>query len=275
MAPESWRLLLSGGASGARNMALDEALLASAAQAHTLRLYWFAPPCLSLGAHQPLDEVDRAACAAAGVEIVRRPSGGRAVLHDGELTYALVGPAVGPVFGDGVLPSYRRIGAALVDCCARLGLAVASGAQGRGVSGPSCFGAAAPYEPLADGAKLAGSAQLRRGGAVLQHGSLRLSRPRVETATLLRERRAGQRIPADPASLSDLLGRSISREAACSALRDAFAERFAVALRPGALSAAERTAAEALEERYGGAEWTARRSLSALSPSRRPSTAPA
>jgi lipoyl(octanoyl) transferase len=270
-----WRLILSGGAAGARNMALDEALLCSAALRHTLRLYWFAPPCLSIGAHQSLEDVDRAACAAAGVQVVRRPSGGRAVLHDGEITYALVGPAAGAVFGGGVLPSYKRIGSALMAACAELGLAVVSEAGGRGASGPSCFSAAAPYEPLAAGAKLAGSAQLRRGASVLQHGSLRLTRPHVDTSLLLRERRAGQRIPADPPSLSELLGRAVSRDTAISALREAFSACFAVELTPGALSAEELMAAGTLEQRYRGADWTARPSVSDSPASPRPSPAPA
>ena len=258
----SWRLLRSGGASDARNMALDEALLAGARGRHTLRMYWFAPPCLSIGAHQPLDEVDLEACAAQGIDVVRRPSGGRAVLHDAEITYALAGPADGVVFAGGVLDSYRRIGAALAAACAAIGLAVVSDGERRGVSGPSCFAAAAPYEPLAGAAKVAGSAQLRRGAVALQHGSLRLGEPCVAVETLLRERRPGQRIPADPPPLSELLGRAVERDEAAVALIAAFARTFEVELVEGTLAAEELVAAADHQAHYSDAVWTERRTAS-------------
>jgi lipoate-protein ligase A len=232
-------------------MALDEALLADARDRHTLRLYWFAPPCLSIGAHQPIEEVDLAACAERGIEVVRRPSGGRAVLHDGEITYAIAGPGDGDAFAGGVLDSYRRIGAALTAACATLGLPVVSDGERRGVSGPSCFAAAAPYEPLAGVVKVAGSAQLRRGAVVLQHGSLRLGVPSVSIETLLRERRPGQRIPADPPPLSDLLHREVTRDEAAAALIAACATTFGVELVEAGLTRAELDATETLEERCG------------------------
>src|SRR2546430_71073 len=107
-----WRLLVSGGGPAAHNMAVDEALMRSVADApspwsHTIRLYWFEPAALSIGANQPIGEVDLEACRTAGVDVVRRPTGGRAVLHDGELTYAVAGQADGIVFAGDIRASYR------------------------------------------------------------------------------------------------------------------------------------------------------------------------
>lgn len=264
-----WRLLVDGGASGARNMAIDEALLEcvrGGERRHTLRLYWFAPPCLSLGANQPLDEVDRAACERLGVEVVRRPTGGRAVLHDGDLTYALCGPEDGPVFGGGIRPSYRRISEALLEAVRRLGLVRASAAPpapaaSPAPTSPSCFDSASPYEILVAGLKLAGSAQVRRGGAVLQHGSLRLAAPCVSAAHLLRARRSHEPLPEapEPPVLGDLVGTPVDRVAAMQAVAAGFAAAFDVCLDQAPLEDAEQSSALHLErEKYRTPAWTQR-----------------
>lgn len=258
---ERWRLIVSGPASGARNMALDEALLDGPSDGHTLRLYWFDPPALSIGAFQPLAEVDLAACAGLGIDVVRRPTGGRAVLHDGCLTYALVGPLAGPVFRGSVQQSYGRVAAALLNACELLGLhsAVPAAATAHAPSGPSCFAGAAPHELAVAGGKIAGSAQVRRGGRALQHGSLRLAAGRYHAADLLRPRRPGAVVPADPPPLGRLLGREVSRAEAAEALIAAFAACCSARLLPGTLTAAEEAAARRLEAvRYRAATWAAR-----------------
>src|SRR5262245_26744014 len=123
---ETWRLLIDDFADSATNMARDEALAAvhaSGVPSPTLRLYRWRPACLSLGRFQRSAAIDRAACARAGVEIVRRPSGGRALLHDDELTYAVIARADHPlVAGGSVVDSYRRISAALLAGLRRLGV---------------------------------------------------------------------------------------------------------------------------------------------------------
>src|SRR5689334_16981845 len=124
---ETWRLLIDEPLDGATNMARDGAIAAAHARGEappTLRLYRWRPACLSLGRFQRAGAVDRSACARARVQIVRRPSGGRALLHDDELTYAVVArddhPALG---GEGILASYRQISLALRDGLRRLGVA--------------------------------------------------------------------------------------------------------------------------------------------------------
>jgi lipoate-protein ligase A len=175
--PARWRLLLDGPGAGSWNMAVDEALLRSVQRgaAPTLRFYTWDGAWLSLGFAQRLDAARRAACRDAGVGIVRRATGGRAVLHGADLTYAVVAPAAALPLG--LQATYARIGQALYLALARLGVpaqpAAPDGAA-RGRTGFDCFESATPHEICAGARKLAGSAQRRAGGGVLQHGSLRL-----------------------------------------------------------------------------------------------------
>jgi lipoate-protein ligase A len=124
---ERWRLLIDPPCDGAMNMARDEALLigcASGESPPTLRLYRWQPACLSLGRFQRSSAVNRTVCASQGIHVVRRPSGGRALLHDDELTYAVAVRDTHPLFaGDSVRDAYRRISAGLLLGLQRLGVA--------------------------------------------------------------------------------------------------------------------------------------------------------
>src|SRR5207237_4047279 len=143
---EPWRLLVDSAAPGAWNMAVDEVLLdgvVAGATPPTLRFYQWRPACLSLGYFQAFEVVDLEGCQALGVDIVRRPTGGRAILHDREITYSVALPAsiLGP--DGGVLPSYYRLSIALQDGLLRLGVPVAlapeSAAGDSALNGPACF----------------------------------------------------------------------------------------------------------------------------------------
>ncbi len=168
-------MLLDGRSSGPWNMGVDEALLASLARGRgaTLRFYTWAGPWLSLGYGQSVSDERRAACRSAGVGIVRRSTGGGAVLHGADLTYALVAP-------DALLPpslqaSYAFLNDALLEALGALGVPVErSQPRSAAPKGFDCFAAPARDEICAGGRKLAGSAQRRAGGGVLQHGSIRL-----------------------------------------------------------------------------------------------------
>ncbi len=175
--PRTWRLLLHGAAAGPWNMGVDEALLASviAGGPPTLRFYSWDGPWLSLGYAQRSGPGRLAACAEAGVGVVRRATGGRAVLHGGDLTYALAAPTA--LLPDGLHSSYRLVAGALLAALRSLGVeAERSGSKALGPdrAGFDCFERAAPEEVCAAGRKLAGSAQRRTGGGVLQHGSVRV-----------------------------------------------------------------------------------------------------
>ena len=175
---------------------------------------------------QPIDDVNLEACARDGVDVVRRPSGGRAVLHDQEVTYSVVCRSTDPVFGGRVLESCSRIHEAVAVGLATLGLHVTPRAlpanlrrdAREGAAVADCFARPAAHELLDDrGRKLVGSAQARRAGALLQHGSVLLEPPRA--AGYLR----GDTVPTlGGVGLRELLGRDVSREELVDALAAGF-----------------------------------------------------
>lgn len=260
-ADRTWRLLLHPAADGAWNMAVDEAILESYADsteplAPTLRLYGWRPPALSLGrgqrAHGAHDPRFLERC---GIDLVRRPTGGRAVLHEHERTYAVIGRLGVPPFSGGVIETYARVAEALVAAMRSLGVPaqIASRENGRRTDpGPACFTMVSAHEVTAGGRKLIGSAQLRRRGAFLQHGSipLRCDPQRLAGAV-------GSPSAAD--GFTDL-GRELGRVPGTSrldrVLAKAFAQVFSARLAPGELSARENTRAQLLRHKYGSAAWT-------------------
>lgn len=170
------RIRRDGAACGSVNMARDAALLAGHRPGDdpVLRLYRWDPPAVTIGYNQDLRAFDAKALRAAGYDLVRRPTGGRAILHADELTYAVVGSSPGPLFGRSLHDSYLSINRALTAFLADLGLqaevlAGESLAQARGVS---CFRSAGRHEIRVGGRKIIGSAQRRQRGVFLQHGSI-------------------------------------------------------------------------------------------------------
>ena len=252
-----WRLLDTPPARGAWNMALDEALAGSVAQggAPVLRFYRWSPACLSLGRNQPAAGLyDEEAIRARGWDVVRRPTGGRAVLHHRELTYSAALP-------DTLLGSpreaYTAMNRALVAGLRRLGVdAAVQGDTRRRAPAPStspCFAEPVEGEVMAGGRKLVGSAQRRMGSVLLQHGSLPLEDDQGEVAALLRQPMAD----ADrPAALVPLLGRVPAWEELAAALAEGWREALGAEVVPGALTDPEKGRAEALAERYASTAWT-------------------
>lgn len=230
------RLLEDGPADGPWNMAVDQVLFASAAEGRAaLRLYRWTGPWLSLGRSQSVDADRLRAWAEAGVGAVRRPTGGRAVLHGQDLTYALAVPAAW--LPGSVAEGHHRVAEALRAALRALGVpaepAPADAAPARGFD---CFAVAAAHEPCVAGRKLAGSAQRRSAAAVLQHGSLRLG---PDPAPIVR---AAGLAPEASTSLAEL-GAEVGEEALRDALRHAFAEAFGAVLASAGLEAPEAGAA--------------------------------
>lgn len=190
-----WRFLNTGDHSPGMNMALDEAIL-QACEAGvappTLRVYGWQPPALSLGyAQNVTKEVNVAACQRYGIEIVRRPTGGRAVLHDDEVTYSVVMPIASEDGPQTLTEHYHLIGLALAEAFTHLGLGVRLARPQRAVKerhapSPACFAALSRYELSVAGKKLVGSAQKRGQQALLQHGSIPLSLDRQRLFQCLR-----------------------------------------------------------------------------------------
>jgi lipoate-protein ligase A len=271
-----WRLLLTGPADGPTNMALDEAIMEAVDAGQvppTLRLYGWQPPCLSIGRFQAVaGAVDVDACRVRGFDLVRRPTGGRAILHDTparELTYSLAIPQNDPRVAGDVPASYRAISAALVRGLARLGIAAQLAPAREGPLHPetaACFDQPSDYEVTVDGRKLVGSAQARSGGVLLQHGTVLLDVDLTAWVAVLRPP-AGlspaafqEHLAGRLTSLRHILGRRVAFDETANALANGFRETFGVALEPGALIEVEQRRAEALRrEKYAVGSWTFRR----------------
>ena len=177
----TWRLVTDGDLPGAHNMARDVAILEAVSSSEapsTLRLYGWNPPCLTLGRHQAVAAADLAFCRREGIDVVRRPTGGRALLHHLELTYAVVAP-----LGIGPMPrplqdAYRTICRALVKAMRSLGVEaeLTGGEVNLELPGPRttipCFEAPAGGEVVVRGRKLVGSAMRSHKGTILQHGAV-------------------------------------------------------------------------------------------------------
>jgi len=282
---KAWRLIEDPPADGYRNMAADEALLeACAADGEgfpALRLYSFRPACLSLGFSQEhARSVDLDFCRARGIDVVRRPTGGRAVLHDDEVTYSLVARRVTPPFEGSLLDVYCAVSKGLLAAFQRLGVAaaVSSGAAGTGSprGSAACFAEPSRHEIASGGTKVAGSSQARRRGAFLQHGSipLRIDVPLLAGATRGpaasgEGARDGAPETAGPGptltgagleGLAAVAGRDVGPEDLRAALRAGFEEAFNAHLVRGSMSGPERERAEWLRaHRYLAANWTLRR----------------
>ena len=265
--PAEWRLIQTIPAPGAWNMAVDEAILVAAgsgAVPPTLRLYAWDPPCLSLGYAQPYADVDVPRLFERGWQVVRRPTGGRAILHTDELTYSVCGPSSEPRLAGSVLESYRSLSAALLAALHLLDIPAESHPISVDQShGPVCFEVPSNYEITVAGRKLIGSAQARRKEGILQHGTLPLQGDlsRIVQALVFPDENTRQvkaeRLLARAATLEEVVGRVIPRQQAAQAFVSAFEETLNLRLTPAALTPAELARAEGLvEAKYAHSDWT-------------------
>ncbi|MBI4715543.1 MAG: lipoate--protein ligase family protein [Nitrospirae bacterium] len=261
-----WRLLATGNRTGPFNMALDEATAAACGLGvvpPTLRFYGWDSPTLSIGYFQKIrgDGLGKR-CREREIALVRRPTGGRAVLHCGDLTYSVSSPADNPLFPSGVQGAYRVIAEGLIAGLKQLGIEaevfenLPSANLPEGVSdseNPSCFAAPFGHEIAVQGRKLVGSAQRRWRDRLLQHGSI-LCAPDPQSDELLGD---GE----DPSiTLQEILGSPVSREDLIEALIEGFREALCVELEPGEIHPREMILAQELERnKYGTVEWNFRR----------------
>jgi lipoyl(octanoyl) transferase len=262
MSARAWRLLVTEPADGASNMAIDEALWRgrqAGSSPPTLRFFAWAPPTVSLGYGQPLGR-DVEACRALGVGLVRRPTGGSAIYHDGperELTYSVAATAADLGIGGDLLETYQWIGRALLRGLRALG-APAELVPERPPAGPVpafCFARTGVFEIEAGGRKLVGSAQRRQGDSFLQHGAVLLGVDEPRLRALFPTTR-------DPLStlttLEAALGSRPSFDDVAAALGEAFAREHDLDLRPGGLDPDEtERVAHLVSERYASPAWLA------------------
>lgn len=229
MSPGAWRLLQDPPGSAAWNMSLDEALLLTARERRpTLRLYTWREPAVSLGYRQKTpDWLKR--CSALGVDPVRRITGGGSVLHERDLTYAVIAPRATAELPDDLTGSYRWIQAVLIQGLQKAGLdARPSSAVPGAERSAICFSGSTGSEIDLERAKLVGSAQRRTAWGLLQHGSIRLD----DDSALYRELFgvSPPPLPALPRASQDTLA---------SAIAEAFAAALAGRLEPGELTSEE------------------------------------
>jgi lipoate-protein ligase A len=268
-----WRLLNTGFRDGATNMAMDEAILRGVAEKvapPTLRFFGWQPACVSLGYAQPFAEVDTQRCRADGVDWVRRPTGGRAILHTDELTYSVVLSQDDPRAFGGVVESYRHLSRGLMAGLALLRLNAAQAVPQRRPAEKSemsaaCFDLPSHYEVTVESRKLVGSAQTRRLGVVLQHGTLPLVGDITRLIHYLRlsdEEKAALRVKLleHATTLEAVLGRPIGFDEAAQAMAAGFSAALRLELVAGDLTPQEEQwTAELRAERFGNAAWTEQR----------------
>lgn len=268
---QEWRLVNSGNLSGALNMAIDESIaqtVAAGMAPPTLRFYGWDPPCLTLGYAQREAEVDWDGCAAQGISVVRRPTGGRAILHDQEVTYSIIAPEDHPVVRGPILVSYLKISQGLLLGMQKLGInaQMTFRKDKRKLRTAACFDSPSFYEMVIDGKKLVGSAQTRKNGVLLQHGSI----IREMNADLLFSVlsfsseeirvRMKQAFLQKACSLQQAVERELTDNEIVSAVREGFAEAFKVRLVNLELTTEEMKIAEELvHTKYGSDDWNRKR----------------
>ena len=258
---------------GASNMAIDCAI-AEAVAAHTqpptLRLYGWHPFCLSLGYGQRSRDADRQTLQARAWDLVRRPTGGKAILHGDELTYSLCLPLDHPLAKGDIIESYRRLSAGFLNALNHLGLSASAvplaPSPNQNPIGPVCFDLPSHYEITVNGRKLIGSAQLRRRGLMLQHGTIPLSGDLARICDVLafdsesaREQQK-RHVRLRATTLESLLSPTPAWSDVAAAIESGFAAEFDLDFIPAALSPAEsQRAAELKLERFSNPNFTEKR----------------
>jgi lipoate-protein ligase A len=249
-----WRLILDGPVEGAMNMALDRTVLRDVAAGEgcpTLRLYSWEVPTVTLGRFQSLEQVDMDVAARRGFDIVRRPTGGRGVLHDDELTYSVAARAADGI-PRGVAASYRHLCTALAEAYRRLGVEAELTARARGERGAgACYLHATAADLSLGAAKLSGSAQVWHGDAVLQHGSFVLSRDVAAEAEVFRLDATGAAaLDRETMTLERALSARPTLGDVAAAATGAFAEVLGIALEPGSFTKGEWARASAAAPQF-------------------------
>jgi lipoate-protein ligase A len=286
---KQWRFLFTGANDAFFNMALDETILQSCQRAQalpTLRVYLWKPPGVSIGYFQSLEKtVDLKKCKESHIDVVRRITGGRAVLHENEITYSLCASTKKhPELGENINETYRKISFALLESLKTLNvfgewvkpnrerIPIDSAnsinslqanplqvTEDSNFSKP-CFISNSRYEITVEGKKLIGSAQRRFQNCFIQHGSIPLGKGKVNLPNLLSEENNREKMKEDlegkSTSLEKILKRKVGYEEVISALREGFCDFFEVEMVEKDLTPDEIETAQALrEKKYLTAEW--------------------
>jgi len=268
-----WRVILDAPQSGPMNMALDEALLYHAGKKlspPTLRLYAWEKPTLSLGYSQAASDVDQEKLAQFGWGLVRRPTGGKAILHADELTYSISGASDEGLLSGSLMESYQHISEVLKKALEILGVETSTYAQYDlpevlKKSDPVCFKIPSNFEVTWKGKKIIGSAQARKSGGVLQHGTLPLFGKLTRITDVLTypsqasRESAVQNIRDHAATLEEAANKVIPWDQAAQAMINAFTKTTGLDVSSSVPKKWElEMANELLEKKYNSADWNYR-----------------
>jgi lipoate-protein ligase A len=276
-----WRLIKDSYHTGFMNMAIDEAIMIAHREGlvpPTIRFYQWSPAAVSLGYFQDLEkEIDVDVCKNLGIDIVRRPTGGKAVLHDKELTYSFIIRENHPLVNDSILETYKKISGGIIRGLSYLGVkaelvplreklkSTLSGNKAKSKISHSdiksiCFSVPSQYEVRVEDKKIVGSAQVRKREIVLQHGSLLIELEKDKLFSVfnfpsvqIRER---LKIRFKATSLEEILRKKINFSELSEILPRGFEEEFGVKLTEGKLTKQEeKISKDLLENKYSTYEW--------------------
>ena len=276
-----WRLIKDSYHTGFMNMAIDEAIMIAHREGlvpPTIRFYQWSPPSVSLGYFQDLQkEIDVDVCQDMGIDIVRRPTGGKAVLHDKELTYSFIIKENHPLVNDSILETYKKISGGMIRGLSYLGITaeivplrekLKSESLPKGEKSEIhhsdfksiCFSVPSQYEVQVEGKKIVGSAQVRKREIVLQHGSLliELEKDKLFSVFNFPSAQIRERFKTrfNATSLEEILKRKINFSELSEILPRGFEEEFGVRLVEGKLTEQEeKISKELLENKYSTYEW--------------------
>lgn len=267
-----WRLIIHPPYNGAWNMAVDEAILESVSlrtQLPTLRLYDWSPYTLSLGHAQPVSDVNLKALNIRGWTLVRRPTGGRAILHADELTYSVSASSDDPTISGSVLESYQKISNALLRGLEIIGINADSkpkeNKESHQAKDPVCFKYPSDYEITFQGKKLIGSAQARKKNGVLQHGAIPLHGDISRIIEVLSFpdqdslKNAKDLLLNCATTIKNCLGREISWFDFADSICEGFRQKLNIEFSKSGLSKLELSRAfQIYREKYSNNEWTMR-----------------
>lgn len=268
----TFRLIKDKPASGAWNMAVDEAIFESVCRGDslpTVRLYAWEPACLSLGYSQSASDVDEKRLDAEGWHWVRRLTGGKAILHVDEITYSIMAPIDHPLVSGTLLESYLRIATGLLEALKLMGI---NGEVNEDPipmnsmqTGPICFEVPSAYEITFLGKKVLGSAQARRATGVLQHGTLPLEGDLGRITQVLvfndpiEKQMALTSLLEHATTVETILKKKVNWEKSARFLETGFARKLGMSFEPGQISVNESLRAHVLmDTKYQTSDWTKR-----------------
>ncbi|HAJ32677.1 MAG TPA: octanoyltransferase [Candidatus Atribacteria bacterium] len=287
-----WRIIKDSYHTGFMNMAIDEAIMIAHREGlvpPTIRFYQWSPPAVSLGYFQDLEkEIDIDVCKNLGIDIVRRPTGGKAVLHDKELTYSFIIKENHPLVNNSILETYKKISGGIIRGLFYLGIIAELVPLREKLKSDSlhkrkkseirhsdfksiCFSVPSQYEVQVDGKKIVGSAQVRKGGIVLQHGSLliELEKDKLFSVFNLPSAQIRERLKTrfKATSLREILKKKINFSELSEILPRGFEEEFGVKLTEGKLTEQEeKISKKLLENKYSTYKWNYERKNNQLDP---------